>query len=79
MLPPYRTDRMPPIDAPTDVPVLLLVSDDDESVRPPLVDGLEPFASDLERRTMRGGHWLARSEPTEVAAAVSAHIVRHAR
>jgi pimeloyl-ACP methyl ester carboxylesterase len=74
MLPPYRPDRLPPVSVPTDVPVLLLVSDDDESVRPALVEGLGAFARNLERMHLLGGHWLARSEPAAVASAIRSHV-----
>jgi pimeloyl-ACP methyl ester carboxylesterase len=77
MLPPFRADRLPPAEVPTDVPVTLLVATDDRSVRPPLVAGLEAFAPDLERRELTGGHWLPRSRPTEVAAAVRARVAGH--
>lgn len=72
MLPPFRADRLPPISAPTDVPVRLLVATDDRSVRPALLDGLEELAVSVTREAMTGGHWLPRSRPAEVAAAIRA-------
>ena len=59
-----------PISAPTDVRVRLLVATDDHSVGPALLDGLEAFAASVERVEMTGGHWLPRSRPVEVAAAI---------
>jgi len=66
------------ISSPTDVPVLLLVSSDDRSVRPALLEGIEAFASSFERCELSGGHWLPRSRPAEVAAAIRRHTTQHA-
>lgn len=70
MLPPLRSDRLPPADAPTDVPVSLLVSSDDPFISTSLIDGLEELALDCVRRDVSGGHWLPRTSPHEIAATV---------
>jgi pimeloyl-ACP methyl ester carboxylesterase len=51
----------------TDVPVQLIVPTRDRYVSPPLLEGLEEWASLMWRRPADGGHWLIRSHPDDVA------------
>jgi pimeloyl-ACP methyl ester carboxylesterase len=77
MMPPFRTDRLPPVVVPTNVPTTLLVSTDDHTVGPRLLDGLDAFAERLETVMLPGSHWLPRSDPDAVVAAVRSHTERH--
>ncbi|HEY6472368.1 MAG TPA: alpha/beta fold hydrolase [Acidimicrobiales bacterium] len=54
----------------TDVPVQLLVPLRDRYVTPALLDGLEDWSSHLWRRPVNAGHWVIRTDPDVVAAAV---------
>lgn len=54
----------------TDVPVQLLVPLHDRYVTPALLDGLEDWTSRLWRRPVDAGHWVIRTDPDVVAAAV---------
>jgi pimeloyl-ACP methyl ester carboxylesterase len=61
-------DRMRhPREGHTDVPVQLIVPTRDRYVSPPLLEGLEEWASLMWRRPVDGGHWLIRTDPDDVA------------
>jgi pimeloyl-ACP methyl ester carboxylesterase len=51
----------------TDVPVQLIVPTSDRYVSPPLLEGLEEWASLMWRRPVDGGHWIIRTRPDDVA------------
>jgi pimeloyl-ACP methyl ester carboxylesterase len=51
----------------TDVPVQLIVPACDRYVSPPLLEGLEEWASLMWRRPVDGGHWIIRTRPDDVA------------
>ena len=72
MLPPFRSDRLPPAMPTTPVPVRLLVATDDPNITTGLVDGLDELAEDCVRIETDGGHWLPRSRPQVVIDAVRA-------
>lgn len=77
LLPPFRTDRLPPARVPTDVPVRLMVAVDDQPVGKALLEGLDQFSTATERQELTGGHWLARTRPVEVANAIRRQIEAH--
>ena len=54
----------------TEVPVQLLVPSRDRYVTASLLDGLEHWTARLWRRNVEGGHWVVRSNPGAIAAAV---------
>ncbi len=68
---------LPPIAPPTDVPVQLLVALEDPHVTPPLLDGLDALATSFTRTEVAAGHWVPRTHPVEVAAAVRTHVAAH--
>ncbi len=51
----------------TDVPVQLIVPTRDRYVSPPLLEGLDEWASLMWRRPVDGGHWIIRTRPDDVA------------
>lgn len=77
LLPPFRTDRLPPATVPTAVPVRLLVAVDDQPVGRALIEGLDSFSADCRRQELTGGHWLARSRPVEVAQAIRDQVAEY--
>jgi pimeloyl-ACP methyl ester carboxylesterase len=56
----------------TDVPVLLLVNRADRAIRPGVFDEEHRWVTNLWRRDLPAGHWVAFSHPEVVAAAVRA-------
>jgi pimeloyl-ACP methyl ester carboxylesterase len=54
----------------TDVPVQLVIPLRDRYVTPALLDGLEDWTSEMRRHSVDAGHWVIRSEPDAIAAAV---------
>ena len=54
----------------TDVPVQLVIPLRDRYVTPALLDGLEEWSSDLRRTPVDAGHWVIRTDPDVIAAAV---------
>jgi NAD(P)-dependent dehydrogenase (short-subunit alcohol dehydrogenase family)/pimeloyl-ACP methyl ester carboxylesterase len=69
-----RTGR--PGERRTDVPVQVVVPQDDPFVTPVLAEGVEHWAPHLWRRRVAGGHWLPRTRPELVARWV-AELVEH--
>ena len=69
-----RKRALPPISLPTDVAVHLLVAMDDPHVTVGLLDGLDAWAIKVTRSELRAGHWVPRSHPEEVAAAIRTHV-----
>jgi NAD(P)-dependent dehydrogenase (short-subunit alcohol dehydrogenase family)/pimeloyl-ACP methyl ester carboxylesterase len=69
-----RTGR--PGERRTDVPVQVVVPQDDPFVTPVLAEGVERWAPHLWRRRVAGGHWLPRTRPELVARWV-AELVEH--
>jgi pimeloyl-ACP methyl ester carboxylesterase len=63
----------------TDVPVQLLIPLRDRYVTPALLDGLEAWTSHLWRRPLDAGHWVIRTDPDVVAAAVREMVASVAR
>jgi len=57
----------------TQLPVLLIVPLRDRFVLPQLTADLARFAPNLTRLEIDAGHWVPRSRPDEVAAAIAAH------
>ena len=54
----------------TDVPVQLVIPLRDRYVTSPLLDGLEDWTSELRRRPVDAGHWVIRTNPDIVVAAI---------
>lgn len=54
----------------TDVPVQLLIPLRDRYVSAALLDGLDDWASEIRRRPVDAGHWVIRTNPDIVVAAV---------
>jgi len=54
----------------TDVPMQLVIPLRDRYVTPALLDGLEIWASDLRRYPVEAGHWVIRTQPDTIAAAI---------
>lgn len=54
----------------TDVPVQLVIPLRDRYVTSALLDGLEDWASDMRRLPVDGGHWVIRTHPEIIAAAI---------
>lgn len=65
----------------TDVPVQLVIPLRDRYVTSALLDGLEDWTSELRRRPVDAGHWVIRTNPDIVVAAIRefvAYVDRHA-
>lgn len=59
----------------TEVPVQLVIPLRDRYVTPGLLDGLEDWTSEMWRRPVDAGHWVIRTNPDFVAAAVRDIVV----
>jgi pimeloyl-ACP methyl ester carboxylesterase len=74
-----RTRLLRPEARHTDVPVQLLIPWRDRYVTPALLDGLEGWTSYLWRRPVDAGHWVIRTDPDVVVAAVREMVASVAR
>jgi pimeloyl-ACP methyl ester carboxylesterase len=76
----YRANMVPrlrrPQPAHTHVPVQLVELARDRWVTSVLTDGLEEVAPNLSRTRIDGGHWVLRSDPDAVAAAIGSFAAR---
>jgi len=76
----YRQNalRPPPRPAPGSIttPLLVLVPEHDPFVRPSVHTALPTYATSLELRRVDASHWLPRSHPELLAAAVREHATR---
>ncbi len=76
----YRQNalRPPPLPPPRsiDVPLCVLLPEDDPFVRPEVFTFLSEYATDLAVHRMAASHWVPRSHPHELAAAVRALVDR---
>lgn len=54
----------------TDVPVQLVIPLRDRYVTPALLDGLDDWTSDMQRRPIDAGHWVIRTHPDVIARAI---------
>ena len=74
----YRTNlrrwSRPDVVPTTEIPVQLLVPQQDPYVTPALLDGIEAMAPNLVRRDLGGKHWMIRSKPALIAGLVAAHV-----
>jgi pimeloyl-ACP methyl ester carboxylesterase len=64
-------------DASTDIPVLLVVPNRDKYVGAALTADLGRFVENLTRVEIDAGHWLPRSHPDELAAAIEQFVTAH--
>ena len=75
----YRANMLPrllrPNPRPARVPVQLIVAERDPAVLPSTVEVAERWASELTRVDIDAGHWVIRSRPAEVAAAIERVLV----
>jgi pimeloyl-ACP methyl ester carboxylesterase len=74
-----RTRMLHPEARHTNVPVQLVIPLRDRYVTPALLDGLEYWTSEMRRHPVDAGHWVIRTEPEVIAAAVRefvAHVER---
>jgi pimeloyl-ACP methyl ester carboxylesterase len=65
----------------TDVPVQLVIPLRDRYVTSALLEGLEDWTSAMLRSPVDAGHWVIRTNPDIIAAAVRkfvAHVEKHA-
>ncbi|MBW8482036.1 SDR family oxidoreductase [Actinomadura parmotrematis] len=58
----------------TDVPVQLVIPEDDPFVTPAIAEAARPHASDLWIRRVQGRHWIPAARPDLVARLVAEHI-----
>lgn len=63
----------------TDVPVQLIVARQDRFVTPSMLEAIDPWVTDLQRREVDGRHWLPAADPGRVADWVSEFIEAHSR
>jgi pimeloyl-ACP methyl ester carboxylesterase len=59
----------------TEVPVQLVVPLRDRYVTPALLDGLEDWTSLMRRRPLDAGHWVIRTDPDVIAAAIREFVI----
>ncbi|MDX6741307.1 alpha/beta fold hydrolase [Actinocorallia sp. A-T 12471] len=73
----YRANILPrmrhPQERVTDVPVQLVVPEDDAFVTPALAASALPFASRITRVSVKAGHWVPVTRPAEIADLVARH------
>ncbi|MGH3500526.1 MAG: alpha/beta fold hydrolase [Nocardioidaceae bacterium] len=69
--------RPPPQGATTKLPVQLVVPTKDRYVDPAVYRDLASYAPDLTRAEITGGHWVPRSHPDRLAAAITDFVLAH--
>ncbi|WP_026313554.1 SDR family oxidoreductase [Actinomadura flavalba] len=65
-----------PRDRRTDVPVQLVVPEDDAFVTPALAEAARPFVRDLWIRRVKGRHWIPAAKPELIARLVREHVAQ---